>query len=267
MLCSVELVPASLARQSRRSGGAWPLQHCTVRPTVAPETLRGRQAVLRRHLAIEAPARALAASADQPDMLQPSHRQAVFIQINEATKWAVTAAVAAVLLWRHDVHSMWSVVGCVASSFVCKVLKQLINQQRPTGARKTDGGMPSSHANNLGFLATYVDVTCWHASQGLTDSTMPLLTSAGVTAVALFLAYLRIATGYHSPAQVIVGFGLGSLSSIIWHRLGLATVLNPSQGHLIIYLQLVTGAAAIIWALVNVRQWMKESLPRQDAAH
>ena len=47
--------------------------------------------------------------------------------------------------------------------------------------------MPSSHANNLGFLATYVDVACWHASQGLTDSTMPLLTSAGVTAVALFL--------------------------------------------------------------------------------
>ena len=85
--------------------------------------------------------------------------------------------------------------------------------------------------------------------------------------VCLFVqAYLRIATGYHSPAQVMVGFGLGSLSSVIWHRLGLATVLNPSQGHLIIYLQLVTGAAAIIWALVNVRQWMKESLPRQDAA-
>ena len=50
-----------------------------------------------------------------------SQRQTVFVRINEATKWAVTAVVAVVLLWRHDVHSMWSVVGCVNSSFICKV--------------------------------------------------------------------------------------------------------------------------------------------------
>ncbi len=72
--------------------------------------------------------RAYALPAEDPDpritAMSPrqSHRQKVFTQVNEATKWAVTAAVALVLLWRHDVHSMWSVVGCVASSFICKVL-------------------------------------------------------------------------------------------------------------------------------------------------
>lgn len=72
-------------------------------------------------------------------------------------------------------------------------------------------------------------------------------------------AYLRIATGYHSAAQVIVGFCLGAVSSIVWHRLGQVTVLDPSQHHLIFYLQLVTGAAAVIWALVNVQLWWKET--------
>ncbi len=68
-----------------------------------------------------------------------------------------------------------------------QVLKKLINQQRPEGARKTDGGMPSSHANNLGFLSTYVAVACWHALPGLSNATAPLATSAGVMLVALFL--------------------------------------------------------------------------------
>ncbi|KAK9818751.1 hypothetical protein WJX74_009128 [Apatococcus lobatus] len=198
-------------------------------------------------------------SAPRPISARPSHRQAAFIRINEATKWAVTAVVALVLLWRHDVHSMWSVVGCVASSFICKVLKQLINQQRPSGARKTDGGMPSSHANNLGFLSTYVAVACWHDLPGLADPSRTFGTASGVMAAALFLAYLRVATGYHSAAQVIVGFCLGAASSIAWHRLGLVTVLDPSQQHLIFYLQLVTGAAAAVWALVNVRLWFSES--------
>lgn len=68
-----------------------------------------------------------------------------------------------------------------------QVLKQLINQQRPVGARKTDGGMPSSHANNLGFLSTYVATACWH---GLSDHADPSRTfgiAAGVMAAALFL--------------------------------------------------------------------------------
>lgn len=72
-------------------------------------------------------------------------------------------------------------------------------------------------------------------------------------------AYLRIATGYHTAGQVIVGFCLGAASSIVWHQLGLVTVLDPSQHHLIFYLQLLTGAAAVIWVLVNMRLWFKET--------
>lgn len=64
------------------------------------------------------------------------------------TKWGVSALVFAVLVWRHDKHAAWCVLGSILSSFVCKVLKHVINERRPPAARKKDPGMPSSHANS-----------------------------------------------------------------------------------------------------------------------
>ena len=82
-----------------------------------------------------------------------------------------------------------------------QVLKRVINQQRPQGARKTDGGMPSSHANNLGFLATYVAVACWYVLPSLPDATAAIATSAAVMAVALFLVSAQtVCSLFHAPS-------------------------------------------------------------------
>ena len=37
-----------------------------------------------------------------------------------------------------------------------QVLKVVINESRPAGARSVDPGMPSSHANSLGYFGSYV---------------------------------------------------------------------------------------------------------------
>ncbi len=72
----------------------------------------------------------------------------VLSAINESTKWVVSGAVAGVLVWLRNEHAAWAVLGAVLSSFVCKLLKHAINQERPGTAVKTDPGMPSSHANS-----------------------------------------------------------------------------------------------------------------------
>lgn len=54
----------------------------------------------------------------------------------------------AVLVAAHNEWAAWAVVGAVLSSFLCKVLKHVINEQRPASARKKDPGMPSSHSNS-----------------------------------------------------------------------------------------------------------------------
>lgn len=68
------------------------------------------------------------------------HPTGVLATINELTKWAVSGLVFCVLAARHDMHAAWCVVGSIASSFVCKLLKHAINEQRPASARKTDPG-------------------------------------------------------------------------------------------------------------------------------
>ena len=51
-------------------------------------------------------------------------------------------------------HSQFRGVG--VSIIALQVLKAVLNQSRPAGARSSDPGMPSSHANSLGYFGTYV---------------------------------------------------------------------------------------------------------------
>jgi hypothetical protein len=66
-----------------------------------------------------------------------------------------------------------------------QVLKYVFNQSRPEAARKADPGMPSSHANSLAFLSTYVSlasaaVLSWQSPAGIA-------LIFGIPALAIFL--------------------------------------------------------------------------------
>ena len=82
--------------------------------------------------------------------------------INESTKWTVSMAVFATLAVRRDlVCTLW-VFGSIVAAIFCKIMKFAINEARPSTARKTDPGMPSSHANSLAFLSTFISL--WAAN-------------------------------------------------------------------------------------------------------
>eukprot|EP00887_Chlorella_sp_A99_P002279 scaffold10.g2279.t1 len=205
--------------------------------------------------------------------------------INEATKWVVSAAVAATLVWSHDAAAAWCVVGAVAAAALCRALKFVINHQRPEGARKADPGMPSAHANSLAFLATYVSLASAAAACGGAVAAAPLaralaaapaslLLMVGVPTCAIALAWLRVVLGYHTVPQVAVGWLVGSSSAALWHAWGRSAVLPRLAGDPL--LQASRAALAGLWALTatavaafawqHVRRWFKEHREEQAGA-
>lgn len=89
-----------------------------------------------------------------PAAPQRRQRRHPFLEsVNDATKWAVSAAAFATLLWRRDLLAAWCVLGGVIAAINCRGLKLALNQARPSD-RKADPGMPSAHGSSLGFLVS-----------------------------------------------------------------------------------------------------------------
>jgi len=140
------------------------------------------------------------------------------------TRTLVSGSAFATLLYRRDVPTVTFLVGAVLNALLSKVLKRAINARRPEGARLSDPGMPSSHAQSLfffgGFLAcgaqqwalpTLLDDTPQRVVRCLRDCT-----SLGVELLALVLALLRVRAGLHTPAQIAVGGAIGTTNGVLW---------------------------------------------------
>ena len=108
---------------------------------------------------------------------------AVFDGVGGSARFAVSGCVAAALVSRRDASTMLWVVGGILNAVLAKVLKRVINQARPEGARTLDPGMPSSHAMSLFFLATFVVCAANHAWE-----VKDLLMRLGASAVLLAYA-------------------------------------------------------------------------------
>tara|TARA_B110001452_G_scaffold239129_1_gene219994 strand:+ start:1421 stop:2152 length:732 start_codon:yes stop_codon:yes gene_type:complete len=142
---------------------------------------------------------------------QPGEGWAVPQEPVDYTKWVVAGSAAAVVLYRHDLASVLCVSGAVGNALLSKVLKRLLNEARPTGARLADPGMPSSHSQSLFFFASYL-------SCAANDAATPALSMGAVGLLPLggFLAWQRVRAGLHTPAQVLVGGTIGCATGAGW---------------------------------------------------
>eukprot|EP00775_Hariotina_reticulata_P007501 gene7501-7711_t len=179
------------------------------------------------------------------------------VQQEVQTKWVVSAVVTGVLLWQHNAAAAWCVVGAVFSSFLCKVMKHIINQQRPENARKRDPGMPSSHANSLNFLSVYAAMSLHHYCSSQAAASALALFTLGV---GVFLTWLRVALGYHTLAQVLVGAALGAATAACWFEMGVTNALPALQGSAAATTALyaATGLAMAAFGVKNVLSWAEE---------
>lgn len=241
----------------------------------------------RRRLARSSPSASASASASAAPGPSGRHH-ATLDSINNATKWTVSAATALVLFRnRADAATRFAVVGSVVAAFLTKVLKKVINEARPSEARKADPGMPSSHAQSLAFLSTSAARAILFSArngggeEALTGRffsflVLPVPTVAAAALVlttAVLLATLRVTLGYHTWPQVVAGGVLGCALALGWAELGARVVVPLCSGGAksgstaaaaaasaaaSAALACATGLAVALFAFVTVRSWWRE---------
>lgn len=194
------------------------------------------------------------ASDDTHDGIKHEPTRRVLSLVNESTKWTVSSLAALFLIFKQEPSVLWALLGSIVSSFINKALKKVINQQRPASARKEDPGMPSSHANSLAFLGTYSSLAL--AQYYSTEAAVALFICS------MFLTWLRVALGYHTYPQVIVGFCLGSTTAIGWRQIGLRHFLpfidsEPVYGRTLL---IVTYGFGLLFAAKNLLPWIKNRI-------
>lgn len=149
--------------------------------------------------------------------------------LGATTSTVVAGTFYLVLCWRRDVFMVAFFVQAIVNGILSKILKRLINQQRPEGTTTTaqknaviapsDGGMPSSHAMSLGFIGTVT------LSQLLSMTTQQGGSAGALLAVPLLILYVvgslwyRVRVQLHTPAQIGVGLTVGTAHGYLFQRL------------------------------------------------
>jgi dolichyldiphosphatase len=69
--------------------------------------------------------------------------------------FAVVIALVTLCVFRRDIHVMYIFVGQVINELMNSIFKQIFKRQRPIGSQRVDYGMPSDHAQFMGYIMTY----------------------------------------------------------------------------------------------------------------
>lgn len=177
-----------------------------------------RTASLRRTSLAQALPPHLARPTKAPTMSTRSFGQAVYHAVGRSAREVTAGAVAVVLVAKRDSMTCLWVVGGILNAISSKLLKRLFDQARPAGARSSDPGMPSSHAQSLFFLSTFVG--CWtYSSWTAAPLTVRALTAMALWSYAWNASAWRVEAGYHTTEQVLVGGFLGLTFAWNWHRI------------------------------------------------
>lgn len=144
--------------------------------------------------------------------------------VGKSTSALVSVTFFTVLAYKRDAFMLSFFIGSICNAVLGKVLKRILNQERPRlddndddddgRQRPTDKGMPSSHAMSLGFICT------------LTALTIPY-TALPLVAFVVASLYYRVQTKLHTVEQVTVGLALGSTNGYLWRRLLATTGDSP----------------------------------------
>lgn len=201
------------------------------------------------------------ASGDSSSIDEKREPLPVLAYINESTKWVVSGIAFTVLVSKRDEITAWCIIGGVISAILCRMLKFVINASRPPNARKSDPGMPSSHASTLAFLSMYPSMMLLEHSPGVKEvATSNVALASSLVAGGVFLTSLRVVLGYHTWPQIVVGWLLGSSVAIVWQYIGVNIVLPYLMSHVVGRwgLTLSTCGFVALFALKNVLRWAQE---------
>ena len=135
----------------------------------------------------------------------------ILCALSSSCSSTVAAAVFLALALRRDRFTALLTAGALANAALGKVLKRLFRSARPDGGvsprTKTTSGMPSSHANSLFFLVTYVACAGRWGRAWLLAGTLYAVAVCGTRVVLQRL---------HTVAQAVAGAAVGSACAAAW---------------------------------------------------
>ncbi|KAA8495960.1 Lipid phosphate phosphatase epsilon 2, chloroplastic [Porphyridium purpureum] len=185
----------------------------------------------------------------------------------DLTKWIVSFSVFGGIVYFHNAHALLLTCGAITGGMVGKALKAIINETRPEGSKLVDPGMPSSHALQLFYWASVMTITMFSTVSAEPSIVFRLAVSGALFVFAIVSASWRVAVGFHSAEQVVVGAACGSMHAFLWaylvsrHLLPLADPIISPHPWLYVITISVLGFAAIntgsLWRLMirrNARQ-------------
>ena len=95
--------------------------------------------------------------------------------------------------------------------------------ERPYSSDRKEGGMPSNHAQSVGFFASYaVLLLCLECSVNVSPQNCrirPILI-VSFAFLAVLVSYSRVHLGYHTALQVSVGLTLGAAVALVFFLSG-----------------------------------------------
>ncbi|XP_004509286.1 lipid phosphate phosphatase epsilon 1, chloroplastic isoform X1 [Cicer arietinum] len=176
--------------------------------------------------------------------------------LNQLSKWIVTALFGAFVIWRHDAEALWFAGGSVLNAMLSVLLKQILNQKRPS-TLKSDPGMPSSHSQSIFFGVMFIILS---SVESLSINAFTITSSCLALALGSYMSYLRVSQKLHTVSQVIVGAFVGSICSILWYWLWNGFMLNAFVSSLWVRIIVILGSAGIClgFLLYVIRHWLKE---------
>jgi dolichyldiphosphatase len=141
----------------------------------------------------------------------------------------IPAQIVALLLVQRDWDTFVFLIGNLTNVALNGVLKRVIRESRPLrscgagvhspfkAGSHEEFGMPSNHAQFMGFVAMFMMLYLQARSQRPTLEKTSTIVSAWCAAA--LCSYSRVYLGYHTTRQVVVGTGVGALFGLAWFLL------------------------------------------------
>ncbi|KAJ2712888.1 hypothetical protein H4R19_002523 [Coemansia spiralis] len=137
----------------------------------------------------------------------------------------LVVAETAIVFSRREVAGILLLVGQLLNEALSVALKLAICEERPHRHLGNGYGMPSSHAQFMGFFAVYVAVYFeWRVGAHPAHRRAAQL---GVAVLGALVVASRVYLGYHTLRQALAGVAVGFASGAAWYAF-VESVVRPS---------------------------------------
>ncbi|KAF9898475.1 hypothetical protein BX616_003969 [Lobosporangium transversale] len=154
----------------------------------------------------------------------PSKRFSKFFAFISLSPWGILCGNLAIILAMRDLVPLIVFLGQVLNESVNRFLKK-IKQGRPTEYLGAGYGMPSSHAQFMGYFASSITILMYQRGTA-PDAIFPHITAGFIIIWALLVIYSRAHLYYHTWQQVVVGAICGIIFALMYFSF-INNVLRP----------------------------------------